>query len=62
MIVVGSSPDDARKWFNEVTVVARLHNAYAGTAYGWADKTVLLCRGKKFTSLTAVWPRLKNWD
>ena len=62
MIVVGGTIHDARKWFNDVTVVARLHNAYAGTAYGWADKTVLLCRGKKFASLAQVWPRLKNWD
>ncbi len=62
MIVVGGSADDARKYFDEVTVIAQLHNPYTGTAYGWADKTVLLCRGKKFASLTAIWPRLKNWD
>ena len=62
MIVVGGSAEDARKWFDDVTVIAQLHNPYTGTAYGWAHKTVLLCRGKKFTSLTDVWPRLKNWD
>ena len=62
MIVVGGTPDDARKWFDDVSVVADLHNPYTGTAYGWANKTVLLCRGKKFASLTEVWPRLKHWD
>lgn len=62
MAVVGATPDDAQNWFNDVTVVADLHNTYAGTAYGWANKTVLLCRGKKFASLTEVWPRLKHWD
>jgi hypothetical protein len=62
MIVVGGTADDAREWFNDVTVVAELHNPYAGTANGWANKIVLLCRGKKFASLTEVWPRLKHWD
>lgn len=62
MIVIGGTAEDARKWFTDVTVVAHLHNAYAGTAYGWGNKTVLLCRGKKFPSLTEVWPRLKDWD
>jgi Dolichyl-phosphate-mannose-protein mannosyltransferase len=62
MVVVGGTADDARNWFNDVTVVADLHNPYTGTAYGWANKTVLLCRGKKFASLTEVWPRLKHWD
>jgi hypothetical protein len=62
MIVVGGTADEARKWFNDVTVIANLHNPYTGTAYGWANKTVLLCRDKKFASLTEVWPRLKHWD
>jgi hypothetical protein len=61
MIVIGGTADNARKWFNDVTEIADLHNSYAGSAYGWSNKTVLLCRGKKFTSLTDVWPRLKNW-
>lgn len=62
MIVIGGTVDDARKYFTDVTLVADLHNPYAGTAYGWANKTVLLCRGKKFPSLREVWPRLKQWD
>lgn len=62
MIVVGGSADDARKYFDDVTVITQLHNPYAGTAYGWADKTILLCRGKKFASLTEVWPHVKHWD
>lgn len=62
MVIIGGTADDARKWFDDVTVVAHLHNPYAGTAYGWGNKTVLLCRGKKFISLAEVWPRLKHWD
>ncbi|HZP62371.1 MAG TPA: glycosyltransferase family 39 protein [Terriglobales bacterium] len=62
MIVVGGSAEDARRWFDDVSVIAELHNPYTGTAYGWAHKSVLLCRGKKFPSLTEVWPRLKHWD
>jgi hypothetical protein len=59
MVVVGGSADDAGQWFNDVTVIADLHNPYAAP---WANKPVLLCRGKKFASLAGVWPRLKNWD
>jgi len=62
MIVVGGSADDARKYFDDVTVITQLHNPYAGTAYGWADKTILLCRGKKFASLSEIWPHVKHWD
>jgi Dolichyl-phosphate-mannose-protein mannosyltransferase len=59
MIVVGDTPKGARRWFNEVTVVAELHNPYAAP---WENKPILLCRGKKFPSLAEVWPKLKNWD
>lgn len=62
MIVVGGTAENARKRFDEVVMVAYLHNPYTGTAYGWTNKTVLLCRGKKFPSLTEAWPRLKHWD
>lgn len=62
VIVVGGRADDARKRFDEVTVVADLHNRYAGSAYGWAHKSVLLCRGKKFSSLSDIWAQLKQWS
>jgi hypothetical protein len=62
MVVVGGTAENAQKWFKDVTVIAHFHNPYAGTAYGWANKMVLLCRGKKFASLTDVWPLLKHWD
>ncbi|MGO9323344.1 MAG: glycosyltransferase family 39 protein [Terracidiphilus sp.] len=62
VIVVGGTAENARKWFDDVSVIAHLHNLYTGTAYGWDNKTVLLCHGKRFPSLTEVWPRLKDWD
>jgi hypothetical protein len=60
VIVVGEVPEAARKWFNEVDVMAELHNPYAPP---WVNRPVLLCRGlKAFPTLKDAWPRLKNWD
>jgi Dolichyl-phosphate-mannose-protein mannosyltransferase len=60
MIVLGDTSEGARRWFNKVTVITELHNPYA-TPY--ENKPVLLCRGpKRFRSLAAAWPELKNWD
>jgi len=60
MIVLGDTPEGARKWFSEVTVVAELHNPYAPP---WENRPVLLCRGPiRFRSLAEAWPRLKDWD
>ncbi len=60
MIVVGDTPEGARHWFDEVTVVQELHNPYAPP---WENRPVLLCRHpKRFTSLAEAWPLLKNWD
>jgi hypothetical protein len=60
MIILGETPDGARGWFNEVTVVAELHNPYAAP---WENRPVLLCRQpKRFRSLAEGWPELKNWD
>lgn len=60
MIVLGDTPEGARKWFNEVTVIAEVHNRYAPP---WVNRPVLLCRGPKvFRSLKDAWPLLKNWD
>jgi hypothetical protein len=60
MILLGDTPEGAREWFNEVTVIAELHNPYVPP---WRNRPVLLCRGpKNFRSLAEAWPKLKNWD
>lgn len=60
VIVLGSRPEWEARHFNEVTVVAELHNPYAPP---WENRPVLLCRGpKNFHSIQEVWPKLKNWD
>jgi len=59
MIIVGATPDEVHRWFDQVTVIAEPHNPYAPPG---ANTTVLLCRGKQFASLTEIWPKLKNWD
>jgi hypothetical protein len=60
VILLGDTPKGAARWFNQVTVIAELHNPYAPP---WENRPVLLCRGpKRFRSLTEAWPKLKNWD
>jgi len=60
VIVLGSSPEAEARNFNEVTVVAELHNRYAPP---WENRKVLLCRGpKNFRSVQEVWPKVKHWD
>lgn len=60
MIIVGDTPEGARRWFDEVNVIAELHNPYAAP---WENRPVLLCRRpKQFRSLAEAWPNLKNWD
>jgi hypothetical protein len=60
MIVVGDTPEGARRWFHEVTVIAELQNPYAPP---YENKPILLCRGPKgFRTLAEVWPQLKTWD
>ena len=60
MILVGNTSERAQQEFNEVTVVAEVHNPYAPP---WTNRPVLLCRGpRRFHSLAEVWPKLKNWD
>ncbi len=60
MIILGDTPEGARRWFNEVTVIVELHNPYAPP---WENRPVLLCRGpKRFHSLAEAWPTLKHWD
>ena len=53
VIVLGSSPEREERDFNEVTVVAELHNPYAPP---WENRKILLCRGpKNFRSVQEVW-------
>ena len=60
MIVLGDTPEGARHWFEEVTVLQELHNPYAPP---WENRPVLLCRRpKRFSSLSEAWPKMKNWD
>lgn len=60
VIVVGSTPEGASRWFAEVTVITELHNPYAAP---WENRPVLLCRGpKRFHSLAEGWSQLKSWD
>jgi hypothetical protein len=59
MIIVGDTPEGARKWYGDVTVAAELHNDYAPP---WENHPLLLCRDPKGWSLTQIWPKLKHWD
>lgn len=59
MIVLGSSdPENDRKFFRDVDVVADLSNAYSVPS---ERRAILLCRGLK-ENLQTLWPQLKNWD
>jgi len=58
MIVLGDRQEVLESYFNQVEFVGRsAPNQYALTR----DVPVFLCKGKKFESWTAVWPRLKRW-
>ena len=60
VIVVGSTLEGERHSFDEVTVIAELHNPYAPP---WENRPVLLCRGMKhFRSAAEAWPQVKHWD
>ena len=59
-ILIGDTAEGARQWFDEVTVVAELHNPYAPP---WVNRPVLLCRKPKSTQpLSELWPKVKHWD
>jgi len=59
-IIVGQTAEQAREWFNEVTIVAELHNPYAPP---WENRPVLLCRKPKSPQpLSELWPKVKHWD
>ena len=60
VIIVGSTPENEAQHFNQVTVVAELHNPYAPP---WENRPILLCRGpKNFHSVSEFWPKVKHWD
>jgi hypothetical protein len=60
VIVLGDTPEGAGEWFNEVTVIAQLHNPYAAP---WENRPVLLCRSPKHVhSMADAWPKVKHWD
>jgi len=58
VIILGDDVHGASQWFNDVRVVATLHDPYA---HHYENKDVLLCRGPKY-SLQAMWPNIRKWD
>lgn len=58
MIVLDDRPEVLHKLFTDVEYIGRSDNPYALENH----IPVFLCRGKKFSSLADLWPRLKNWD
>lgn len=58
LIVVGDRQEVLRDLFQTVELAATsAHNPYALEG----DIPVFICRGAKFGSLAAIWPRLKKW-
>jgi len=59
VIMLGSShPENLRRFFDQVEVVATMDNPYA---MGYEHRPILLCRGLK-GDLRALWPKLRVWD
>jgi hypothetical protein len=58
VIRIGSKPEDARDYYESVSVAATLDNPYA---MPYERKPILLCRHRK-KNLQTDWPGLKNWD
>jgi hypothetical protein len=59
MILVATPESAAHRYFEEVTIVATLNNAYAPP---WENRPILLCRKPRFASLAAIWPDVKSWE
>jgi 4-amino-4-deoxy-L-arabinose transferase-like glycosyltransferase len=55
---IGSKPEDARDYYESVSVAATLDNPYA---MPYERKPILLCRHRK-KNLQSDWPNIKNWD
>jgi hypothetical protein len=58
VIRIGSKPEDARDYYESVSVAATLDNPYA---MPYERKPILLCRHRK-KNLQTDWLGLKNWD
>lgn len=58
VIRIGSKPEDARDYYESVSVAATLDNPYA---MPYERKPILLCRHRK-KSLQTDWRDMKNWD
>jgi hypothetical protein len=58
VIRIGSKPEDARDYYESVSVAATLDNPYA---MPYERKPILLCRHRK-KNLQTDWPDIKNWD
>jgi hypothetical protein len=58
VIRIGSKPEDARDYYESVSVAAALDNPYA---MPYERKPILLCRYRK-KNLQTEWADIKNWD
>ncbi len=58
LIVVGDRKERLEQLFNHVEYIGTSENPYAVEIH----IRVFLCKGAKFGSLFAIWPKLKKWD
>jgi hypothetical protein len=58
VIRIGTKPEDARDYYENVGVAATLDNAYA---MPYERNPILLCRHRK-KNLQTDWPDIKSWD
>jgi hypothetical protein len=58
VIRIGKKPEDARDYYESVSVAATLDNPYS---MPYERKPILLCRHRK-KNLQGDWPDIKNWD
>lgn len=57
LIVLDDEPEVLQKLFEHVEYVGRSESPYALEQH----IPVFICKGKKFSSLAVLWPRLKHW-
>jgi hypothetical protein len=58
VIRIGTKPEDARDYYESVSVATTLDNPYS---MPYERKPILLCRHRK-KNLQGDWPDIKNWD
>ena len=58
MIVVDFSAEKLKALFDQVQYIGSSENPYALETH----VPVFICKGAKFGTLAALWPRLKLWD